>query len=144
VNPALVAFAATVTVAGTVTAALLLARLTLTPLDPAGKLRVTVQLSLPDPVMDALPQESALNEEPCLRWTCALCISAAFVALVPGETRRVSATDAFATYPHPGSATTTKQNVNRGNSFMHKPSSLRIGLRPQAQYELSTALPLQT
>jgi hypothetical protein len=81
VNPALVAFAATVTVAGTVTAALLLARLTLTPLYPAGKLRVTVQLSLPDPVMDALPQESALNEEPCPRWICAACLSPAFVVV---------------------------------------------------------------
>jgi hypothetical protein len=61
VNPALVAFAATVTVAGTVTAALLLARLTLKPPLPAAALSVTVQLSLPDPVIDALLQESALN-----------------------------------------------------------------------------------
>jgi hypothetical protein len=81
VNPALAAFAATFTVAGTVTAALLLARLTLIPPYPAARVRVTVQLSLPNPVMDALPQESALNEEPCPRWTCAICLSAAFVAV---------------------------------------------------------------
>ena len=61
VNPALVAFAGTVTVAGTVTAALLLARLTLRPPLAAAALSVTVQLSLPDPVMDALLQVSALN-----------------------------------------------------------------------------------
>jgi len=61
VNPALVAFAATVTVAGTVTAALLLARFTVKPPLPAAAVSVTVQLSLPAPVIDALLQESALN-----------------------------------------------------------------------------------
>ena len=61
VNPALVAFAGTTSVAGTVTAALLLARLTLKPPLPAAAVSVTVQLSLPDPVIDALLQESALN-----------------------------------------------------------------------------------
>jgi hypothetical protein len=61
VNPALVAFAATITVAAKVTAALLLAGLTLKPPLPAAPLSVTVQLSLPDPVIDALLQESALN-----------------------------------------------------------------------------------
>jgi hypothetical protein len=61
VNPALLASAGTVTVAGTVTAALLLARLTLKPPVPAAAVSVTVQLSLPDPVIDALLQESALN-----------------------------------------------------------------------------------
>jgi hypothetical protein len=61
VNPALVAFAATVTEAGTVTAALLLARLTVKPPVPAAALSVTVQLSLPAPVIDALLQERALN-----------------------------------------------------------------------------------
>jgi sulfur carrier protein ThiS len=50
-------------VAGTVTAALLLARLTLKPPLPAAAVSVTVQLSLPDPVIDALLQESALNRE---------------------------------------------------------------------------------
>jgi len=61
VNAALVALAATVTVAGTVTAALLLERLTLSPPLGAAALNVTVQASVPDPVMDALPQERALN-----------------------------------------------------------------------------------
>jgi hypothetical protein len=64
VNPALVALAATVTVAGTVTAALLLARLTLKPPLPAAAVSVTVQLSLPAPVIDALLQERVLNV-PC-------------------------------------------------------------------------------
>ena len=61
VNPALLAFAGTTTVAGTVTAALLLTRDTLKPPLPAGPLSATVQASLPDPVMDALLQDSALN-----------------------------------------------------------------------------------
>jgi NhaP-type Na+/H+ or K+/H+ antiporter len=61
VNPALVAPAGTVTVAGTVTAALLLDRLTLRPPLGAAAFSVTVQASVPDPVMDALLQESALN-----------------------------------------------------------------------------------
>jgi hypothetical protein len=61
VNPALLALAGTTTVAGTVTAALLLARDTLKPPLPAAPLSVTVQASLPDPVMDALLQVSAVN-----------------------------------------------------------------------------------
>ena len=61
VKLAVVAFAATVTVAGTVTAALLLARLTLTPPLPAAALNVTVQASVPDPVMVPLLQVSALK-----------------------------------------------------------------------------------
>jgi hypothetical protein len=61
VNPALLALAGTTTVAGTVTAALLLARDTLKPPLPAAPLSVTVQASLPDPVIDALLQESALS-----------------------------------------------------------------------------------
>jgi hypothetical protein len=117
-------------VAGTVTAALLLAKLTLIPPYPAAPVSVTVQLSLPDPVMDALLQETALNEEKCPRWTCAICLSASFV---------VSVADAFAAYPQPGRATTTRQHATIGNSFVHKLSSLRIGLRPQAQYELNTS-----
>jgi hypothetical protein len=60
-NPALVAPAGTATVAGTVTVALLLATLTLWPPLGAAALRVTVQASVPAPVMDALPQESALS-----------------------------------------------------------------------------------
>ena len=61
VNPALLALAGTITVAGTVTAALLLTNDTLKPPLPAGPLSVTVQASLPAPVIDALLQESALN-----------------------------------------------------------------------------------
>ena len=61
VNPALLALAGTKTAAGTVTAALLLVRPTLKPPLPAAALSVTVHVSLPDPVMDALLQESALN-----------------------------------------------------------------------------------
>ncbi len=61
VNPALVALAGTTTVAGTVTAVLLLLKPTLTPPLPAAELSVTVQLSLPAPVSDALPQAKELN-----------------------------------------------------------------------------------
>ena len=61
VNPVLVAFAGTVTVAGTLIAGLLLDRLTLSPPLGAAALSVTVQASVPDPVMDPLLQESAFN-----------------------------------------------------------------------------------
>jgi hypothetical protein len=61
VNPALLALAGTTTVAGTVTAALLLVKDTLKPPLPAGPLSVTVQASLPAPVIDALLQDSALK-----------------------------------------------------------------------------------
>jgi hypothetical protein len=61
VNPALVAFAGMVTVAGTVTAALLLERLMLRPPLAAAEVSVTVQASVPDPVMELVPQESVLN-----------------------------------------------------------------------------------
>lgn len=61
VKPVLVAFAGTTTVAGTVTAVLLLLSPTLTPPLPAGELSVTVQVSLPAPVRDALLQENPLN-----------------------------------------------------------------------------------
>jgi hypothetical protein len=57
----LVALAGTVTVAGTVTAALLLERLTLSPPLPAAVLRFTVQASLPDPVIETLVQVSAFS-----------------------------------------------------------------------------------
>jgi hypothetical protein len=56
VNPALVALAGTITVAGTVTAALLLDRLTFIPFFGAAARSVTVQASVPEPVMDALLQ----------------------------------------------------------------------------------------
>ena len=57
----LVALAGTVTVAGRATAALLLERLTLSPLLPAAVLRFTVQASVPDPVIETLVQESVLS-----------------------------------------------------------------------------------
>jgi hypothetical protein len=61
VNVAVVEFAGTVTVAGTVTAGLLLDRLTLSPPLAAAAFSVTVQASVPAPVIDALPQVSALS-----------------------------------------------------------------------------------
>ncbi len=61
VNPALVALAGTTTAAGTVTAALLLLNPTLTPPLPAAELSVTVQLSPPAPVGEALLQDKQLN-----------------------------------------------------------------------------------
>jgi hypothetical protein len=53
--------AATVTEAGTVTAELLLARLTANPPLGAAAFSVTAQLSVPAPVIDELVQLSALN-----------------------------------------------------------------------------------
>jgi hypothetical protein len=61
VNVAVVEFAGTVTVTGTVTAGLLLDRLTLSPPLAAAAFSVTVQASVPAPVIDALLQVSALN-----------------------------------------------------------------------------------
>lgn len=61
VKLALVAPAATVTVAGTVITLLLLERLTVTPPLGAAAFRVTVQLSVPDPVNDPLVQLSPLS-----------------------------------------------------------------------------------
>ena len=61
VNPALVAFAGTVKVAGTVTAVLMLDRLTLSPPLGAAAVSVTVQPSVPAPVMDPLLHDSALK-----------------------------------------------------------------------------------
>jgi hypothetical protein len=62
VNAALVAFAGTTTDAGTLTALLLLERLTLNPLPDAAELSVTVQASLPEPVIDAPPHDRAAKE----------------------------------------------------------------------------------
>ena len=61
VKPTMIAFAGTFTEAGTVTAGLLLDRLTLKLPPGAAAFIVTVQASVPDPKMDPLPQESALN-----------------------------------------------------------------------------------
>jgi len=60
-KPAFVAPAGTVTVAGAVSAALLLAMLTGKPPLGAAALRVTVQESLADPVIEELLQESPLS-----------------------------------------------------------------------------------
>jgi hypothetical protein len=59
VKGALVAFAGTVTDAGTATAELLLARFTVMPF--VGALSVTTQLSAPAPVMEALPHDTPLS-----------------------------------------------------------------------------------
>jgi hypothetical protein len=61
VNPALLAFAAIVTLAGTVSAESLLARFTVTPPLPAGVLSVTAQLSLPVPTTVGLLQDTELS-----------------------------------------------------------------------------------
>jgi hypothetical protein len=61
VKPALVAPAATVTDAGTLTDPLLLPNVTVTPPVGAAALSATVQLSVPAPVIDPLVQVSALN-----------------------------------------------------------------------------------
>ena len=57
-------FAGTVTVAGTVTAVLLLERLTTNPPLGATAFNVTVQASVPEPVMEPLPQVTALTVVP--------------------------------------------------------------------------------
>jgi hypothetical protein len=61
VNAAVVAPAATVTDAGTVTALLLLDRVTVAPPLGAAAFRVTEQESEPEPVNDAVAQENALS-----------------------------------------------------------------------------------
>jgi hypothetical protein len=61
VKAAVVVPDATVTLAGTVTAELLLARLIVRPLEAAPAVSVTAQLSDPAPVMDALLQLTALR-----------------------------------------------------------------------------------
>jgi len=60
-NVALGEPAATLTVDGTVTALLLLARLTVNPPVAAAAFSVTVQLSVPDPVNESVVQLSPLN-----------------------------------------------------------------------------------
>ncbi len=61
VNEAVVALAATVTEAGTVTALLLLESVTARPPEPAAALSVTVQASVVAPLSDALLHETALS-----------------------------------------------------------------------------------
>lgn len=62
VNPALTAFAGIVKELGTVTAELLLERLTLIPLLGAAAVSVTVHASVPDPIMVPLLQFRVPNE----------------------------------------------------------------------------------
>ena len=62
VNPALVALAGTIRVAGNETALLLLERLTLIPPLGAPELSVTVKASVAEPVTDALLQEREVKE----------------------------------------------------------------------------------
>jgi hypothetical protein len=116
VNPALLVFAGTITLVGTVAAAALLARLTLKPPLPAAAVSVTVQLSVPAPVNDALLQESALND------------ASPAVAGLAGL---------FTAVPHPDSAK-TRQHADRANSSAYELSSLRIKPRLHAQNELDT------
>jgi hypothetical protein len=114
VNPALVAFAGTINVAGTVTAALLLARLTVRPPLTGAAVNITVQLSLPDSVIDALLQENVLNVA---------------AALVP----------VFTVTPQPNGRRATSKHDNMANSFAERRSSLGIEPRLEAQSELSTS-----
>jgi hypothetical protein len=119
VNPALVAFAGTINVDGTVTAGLLLARFTLRPPVPAAKVSVTVQLSLPDSVIDALLQESALNAA-----GTAVPVPVGLITVVP----------------QPNGEDATRKGANIANSSVHRPESLRIDPRPLARYELTTGV----
>jgi hypothetical protein len=125
VNPALVAFAGTVTVAGTATAPLPLPKLTLKPLLPAAVVSVTVQASLPAPVRDGLAQEIALSTAKTAEPVPAL---GAFVVLP---------LDAL---PQPETATATEAHVNSANSFAHKQSSMRSALRLHRKYERNNVL----
>lgn len=115
VNPALVALAGTTSVAGTVTAVLLLARLTVRPPLTGAAVNVTVQLSLPDSVIDALLQEIALNVANPL----------------------VPAAALFTVTPQPNGRRAMREHDNIANSFVERPSSLGIEARLQAQSELS-------
>ena len=86
---ALVAPAGTVTEAGTVTTLLLLAKLTVNPPVAAAALRVTVQLSVPAPVNDALPQVRAFNTGggcPPGRFSCKVNVWTTLLALAVSVT----------------------------------------------------------
>ncbi|MEA2539246.1 MAG: hypothetical protein QOH35_612 [Acidobacteriaceae bacterium] len=126
-NPALVALAGTVTVAGTAMAALLLAKPTLKPLLPAAELRVTVHASLPAPVSDVLLQEIALNAGEAALIVPALAV---LVVLLP---------DAL---PHPEIATTTNELADNANSFTHKLSAMFIDMRLHRKHKPITFSPL--
>jgi hypothetical protein len=125
VNPALVAFAGTVTLAGTVTAALPLVKPTLKPPLPAAELSVTVQASVPAPVKDVLTQEIVLSD------------AEAAVLVPPLAVLVVLPSDGL---PQPETITATKEHVDKANRFAHKPSSTRIPLRLPREYELNNIL----
>jgi hypothetical protein len=124
-NPALVAFAGIITVAGTATAALLLLRPTLKPPLPAAELRVTVQASVPAPVRDAVPQEIALNAAGAEVLVLALVVLA---VLLPDL------------LPHPDIATVTNAHANNANSLADKRLGRRCALRQHRKHELSNVL----
>ena len=124
-NPALVAFAGTVTVAGTATAALLLAKLTIKPLLAAPVVRVTEQASLPAPVRDALPQEIALN-----------------AAETTESGPPLGALDVLPLdeLPQPETTKAIEAHVNNANGFTDKQSSMRSALRSHRKYERNNVL----
>jgi hypothetical protein len=84
----LLASAATITVAGTCTAVLLLDRLTLTPPVAAAPLRVTVQVSVPEPVIEAALQVRLLS--------CELAVSVAALVVLTIDPQPLSPTAARA------------------------------------------------
>jgi hypothetical protein len=124
VNPALIAPAGTVTIAGTAMAALLLAKPTLKPLLPAAELRVTVHATL---VSEVLLQEIALNAGEAAVLVPAFDV---LVLLLP---------DAL---PHPEIATATKEQADNASSFTHKLSRMWGDLRLNRKHEPNTFSPL--
>ena len=80
-NPALVASAGTVTEAGTVNAALFVDRLTISPPEAAGASTVTVQASVPDPVMVVWLHENPLNAAVSPESGCPLLVAAFWFAI---------------------------------------------------------------
>lgn len=85
VNPALVAPEGAVTDAGTVTALLLLDRVTTSPPLPAPAVKLTVQASLPAPVKELLAQPRLLST-PTVAWPVPLRL----IVLVLGEALSVT------------------------------------------------------
>ena len=109
VNWAVVALAFTVTVAGADTDALLLDKLTLKPPTGAAPLIVTVQASVPDPVMDALLQETALS---CTAlWSSATPVPLRLMSVVLAEASLVMVTWLVAVPTAAGSKLTFKLYV---------------------------------
>jgi hypothetical protein len=128
VNPTLVAPAGTVTVVGTVTAALPLVRPTLKPPLPAAELNVAVQESVADPAREALPQEIALNDAEAPVLVPPLAVLVVLVVLPP---------DAL---PQPETATAIKEQADNANSFTHNPSSMLSNVRLRRNHALNNVL----